>query len=102
MTWRERIARAQQTGKFTKEDGELACAWVSCAVGEQCVQVPGVIQVSLVGEPYPLDHALDRYGYLFYRAVGDHDFKRAEHWLDKIEDRVLELKRLFVGEHHDT
>ncbi len=35
LTWADRIAVAQETGSFTKEDTKLCAFWATCAVGEQ-------------------------------------------------------------------
>ena len=91
-TWRERIAEARARGKFTTEDRALAGGWEHCAVGE-CTQrfgLTGVDRLSLEAMPWP---GLFSAGTMFYLRVIANHASEAEHILDAIEDRALELKR---------
>lgn len=100
-TWRERIAEARERGWFTEQDRLDAGRWCSCAVGEQWAQMPAVIVYTNVdrsdpawrnGGPSKYDDLLD-WGSDFPQAVCGNDYDRADHLLDLIEDRALQLKR---------
>lgn len=101
MTWRERVMAARERGRFTGEDVRLAESWRTCAVGEQIAAYPEVIQVEKSTQKIaicrPLDDILFGLGGDgfdgFLHAVVAQDFDLAENLLDRIEDRVLELKR---------
>jgi hypothetical protein len=100
MTWRERIVAAKERGRFTLLDRLEAAKWSTCAVGEQHAALPDVV---LYVPPeqgysaYPLDTQLMQLGSEcpdgFSWAVQKDDIAGAESLLDRIEDRVLELKR---------
>ena len=91
-TWRERVAAARTRGRFTQEDCDLASDWDRCAVGEQRAILPMVVVCTslLLG---PEDDTLNELGRRFYAAIKAGDIAEAERLLDKIEDRILEMKR---------
>lgn len=94
--WRERIAEARERGAFTDADRYMAAenGWGTCAVGEFRAQYPEVIKMlAIAEEETPQDYSLRRNGIDFGLAVGMQEIDVAEILLDKIEDRVLELKR---------
>ena len=103
-TWRERTAIARECGSFTASDMREAKSWVTCAVGEQKDLHPEVVKyhhdISLKG--FPLDSVLyelgdyyesDKNKIGFADAVCRNDFDMADDILDRIEDRVMQLKR---------
>lgn len=102
MTWRERTIQAHQRGHFTDEDKVLAAEWATCSVGEQHEISPLVVVYSRLCQVSdactamgPQDLILREFGSYrgFYGAVYHNRVNEAESWLDKIEDRVLQLKR---------
>ena len=96
-TWRERLIAARNRGHFTQEDCALASDWDRCAVGEQRAILPTVVLCTslLLG---PEDETLNDLGRKFYAAIKAGDIAEAERLLDKIEDRILEMKRRAVHE----
>jgi hypothetical protein len=103
-TWRERIVEARARGRFTDEDKDDGCSWLTCAVGEQHTRMPALRLLvpcpeSMVSGYAPSDNELSSLGdgkTGFNDAVYLDDFDRAERLLDAIEDRALELKRAHV------
>lgn len=92
-SWRERVAQARQRRRFTNAEITRASDWHTCAVGEVRAAVPLVVR--LAGKSgAPMDYELSVYGGQFATAVYEQDFDRADHLLDVIEERVLELKRV--------
>lgn len=95
QTWRERIVDARKRGNFNWQDIDDATgSWLTCAVGEQHKLHAQVVVLGMIDEP--LDDELYSLGDTFQgfgRAVQNNDIDQAEQLLDKIEDRVLELKR---------
>jgi hypothetical protein len=89
-SWRERIARARDCGRFTDDDRRLAARWTTCAVGEQIRHYPRLIKLE---QGSPADADLGQLGTGFFAAVLANDVLRAETILGQIEDRVLEIKR---------
>src|SRR5437867_12347418 len=89
-SWRERVSRARERGRFTEEDRRQAARWSSCAVGEHVRHHPTLIKLEY---GCPVDVELGRLGTIFFAAVLGHDAPRAEAALDRLDDRVLELKR---------
>lgn len=89
MTWRELLADARNTA-ISDEIVHLAGKWATCAVGEQSRLHPEVVTLERFDTMDPVLH--DRGSY-FYAALLRKDIKNAEEYLDRIEDRVLELKR---------
>ena len=101
MTWRERVVAAEARGKFTHEDFKLASVWDTCAVGEQHQRNSHVV-VYIPTDCFchefrecPQDDKIARLGGIdgFFGAVILNDMHAAGRYLDKIEDRVMELKR---------
>ena len=94
MKWRERLAKTQDGTTPNIETIGLAGSWSTCAVGEQRQMHPGLISVELdMPERAPKDEILKSLGNHFYMLISDGQIRDAEMVLDKIEDRVLELKR---------
>lgn len=89
--WRERIERAKAHGCFSESDIYQSALWACCAVGEQAELNSLVVSLCLI------DAVLEMYGMDFMTAVKQHDFHGAARLLDRIEDRVLELKRGHVS-----
>src|SRR5262249_14180190 len=91
-SWRERLSAARSRGHFTQEDCALASDWDRCAVGEQRAMLPTVVVCTtrLIGRE---DETLNELGRRFYAAIKAGDIAEAERLLDKIEDRILEMKR---------
>jgi hypothetical protein len=101
-TWRQRIVEARQRGGFTDEDRRRALRWCTCAVGEQRRMLGAKViryQVgwggneSACGVYGPSDSGLLMPGGDFAYVVRNNAFDDADRLLDKIEDRVLQLKR---------
>lgn len=95
-TWRERVAEAKVSGYFTKEDKLLANSWDTCAIGEQRELYPDVVLSLNLNHHIPADDILYILGQVssgFCFAIYRQNIKLASDLLDKIEDRVLELKR---------
>lgn len=94
-TWRERIVEARARGEFTENDKRDAWSWHTCAVAEQNHRMPGVVVwVEALGvRARPADQDLREWGSDFPWAVDNDEFDGAEHLLDQIEDRALELRR---------
>ena len=84
-TWRERVADAKERGRFTDQDVDLAADWNSCAVGEQHALHPFIVKL------FPTN--MFQEGFDFITAVSDDRIDEADALLDRIEDRVLQLKR---------
>ena len=89
-SWRERVIRARERGRFTEEDRRQAARWSSCAVGEHVRHHPTLINLEY---GCPVDVELGRLGTIVFAAVLGNDVPRAEAVLDRIDDRVLEIKR---------
>ena len=89
-SWRERVIRARERGRFTDEDRRQAARWSTCAVGEHVRCHPALIKLEY---GLPVDVELGRLGTIFFAAVLGNDALRAEAALDRIDDRVLEIKR---------
>ncbi len=89
-TWRERISRARECGRFTDDDRRRAARWTTCAVGEQIRHYPKLIKLD---RGNPVDADLGQLGTAFFAAILANDVVKAEASLSQIEDRVLELKR---------
>lgn len=95
-TWRERIALAREQGMFTAEDKNFADSWDTCAVGEQHKLYSGVLKSFYKNLFCPVDSILinlGSWGNGFAYAVRSNRPNEAEEFLDRIEDRVMELKR---------
>ena len=91
-TWRERIRDARQrNGIFTPIDIKAAGQWRTCAIGEQYMEHFELIRFNIDGSP--CDEEFDFFGRAFMIAVIDGNPDRAERYLDRIQDRVLEMKR---------
>lgn len=104
MTWRERIVAARERGGFTHEDHERAHDWTTCAVGEQVDLTGERVQVLPVRFDGVKNEALLTLGERFVGCVSmactghawaptTAEIDEAEAILDRIEDRVFELKR---------
>ncbi len=96
MTWRERIQAARESGRFTEYDKDLASNWNTCAVGEQREAMPSVVLKFTELGTMPQDNELYNLGggpNGFYTAVLENNINLAESLLDRIEDRVLAMKR---------
>lgn len=89
-TWRDRVSQAERRGKFTPDDRRLAASFRTCAVGEAC-EFSGLTLVRNAG--HVEDDDLLELGLDFWRFTMQDNPKWAQLTLDKIEDRVLELKR---------
>jgi hypothetical protein len=89
-SWRERVIRARERGQFTDEDRRQAARWSSCAVGEHVQHHPQLLKLEY---GCPVDVELGRLGTIVFAAVLGNDVPRAEAALDRIDDRVLEIKR---------
>lgn len=81
------VALAQKNISATKWEilDELACKWITCAVGNQC----NVIPRNKWG--CPLDNTLCELGEKFSLAIGQHRKIKAKNILLKIEQRSAEL-----------
>jgi hypothetical protein len=97
MTWRATIARARRrrVPLFTLAEINRAGHWATCAVGEQAHRHPGTVVMLVVGLgiPMPDDLRLRRLGGMFSRHVQNWRIDEAAATLDKIERRVLTMKR---------
>ena len=89
-SWRERVITARERGQFTDADRRQGGRWSSCAVGEHVRHHPTLIKLEY---GCPVDVELGRLGTIFFAAVLGNDARRAEAALDRIDDRVLEIKR---------
>jgi len=106
ISWRERCAIGEQVG-YTEYDESLASTFSTCAVHEQRNLNPQIIHYFLEA---PLDKTLYELGVLFMHAIRKlrgtykiYSFEASKTYynniplpsivLDRIEDRVLELKR---------
>lgn len=91
MTWREQLVKAKQSGMSPNMQ---LCAedWTSCAVGEQRMLHPDVVRLRGCTDA-PADVTLLTLGLDFYAQIKTGRFEEAENILDRIEDRVLVLKR---------
>ena len=94
MTWRERIVAARERGGFTNEDRRLAKELDTCAVGEMSLR-SGVSYGKLTGPEVQVVSWAPccTLGLAFFGAVLRNEYGFADHVLDQIEDRALELKR---------
>lgn len=92
MNWRERLLEEGAT----RANVLLAQSWETCYVGEVVAVHPDVVLIRpniVGGKPYPKDCEIRRYGYDFFNALDAGNVKDALECADKIDDRVLELKR---------
>jgi hypothetical protein len=111
--WRERIAqvRAKKVPTFSKSDQACANNWNRCAVGEQRLLLPEIVEYQVddtetvklfpgvvVYPGAPIDDVLNELGDAFAGAVEHNDLDEAERLLDLIDDQVLVLKRAMKTE----
>jgi hypothetical protein len=85
MKWKERIDAAEERGKFSKEEQELALDHGTCAVGEQGSLIPRLFDWS------PEDRILRFLGESFYAHVCFNEFIEARSTLVSIESRSKEI-----------
>jgi hypothetical protein len=84
-TWIDRIAAAEQRGRFKQEDIDAAADWVTCGCGEQDPRIPR----NAHGEP--CDFALAFLGRKFFDMVDAQAVSEARALLGEIEARAAEL-----------
>lgn len=93
MNWRERLLEEGAT----RENVLLARSWTTCYIGEVAEAHPDVVLVrrgiASGGQPAPLDRDLNSLGYGFFNALDIGNVESALEYADRIDDRVLELKR---------
>lgn len=89
INWRERIAEklARKEFEWNEEESDALGHFETCLVGEQHMKHPEVVLYAFKG---PVDHVLLGLGLSPSIFIGP---QTAERVLDKIEDRVLQLKR---------
>lgn len=90
VTWRERLAEARSSG-ITNELLQLAVQWTTCAIGEQRRLHPQIVVCRIPA--CPSDNILWGLGVEFYAALKEMNVPKADMILDRIEDRIFEMKR---------
>jgi hypothetical protein len=85
--WGRRIIGAEEKGRFTRDDRDLAEGWTTCACGKSDPRIPRS------SSGIPLDHQMSVNGIRFYRRIFSHNFLEAAQTLVLIERRATELIR---------
>lgn len=83
--WGEQIIKAENKGRFTKEDRDKANGWTTCACGNITANIPRLESGA------PKDETLQHLGFEFWEAVENHYFVQAARILVRIEIRVAIL-----------
>ena len=80
MNWKERIAKAQTTGKFTKDDIDQASLWKMNPIAEFFKVDPNEYDFD-----YSFPDKILNYGDIFYFALTLNDFEVVQKYYDIIQ-----------------
>ena len=96
--WRERAIRIDREGRMTTEDRLLLHSFRTCIVGEAREQYPELVKVVDTDIYEPTDPTLRALGIQAWESQRDGHRRPLSPFIDRIEDRVLELKREEMNE----
>ena len=77
-TWLQRIAKAKQTGYFTRDDKICAQEWPTCSVGEAVARHHKAFRYETAGQLASSAHTLDHEGKRFTLLIRDDHPYQAE------------------------
>lgn len=94
-TWEERIARAQESGRFTNEDIALAKDWNQCAVGEFRKHVLQVAEIRHAdGQNGLADPVMEELGLNFFLYVRTDRVAHAARCFEAMRQQLYARKAL--------